>query len=166
MAPTGTTEASGTGTAGDATDKERIKRLERENALLRIERDILKNDRVRRTDAQVASSTEESYRFIAEHAHEYPLEVLCQMLGVSRSGYHAWAGRPESRRQISDAELLVLIRELFIEHKRRFGAPRRTSALLAQKKLRVNHKRVARLMRAHGLVARSAPRRRISTTDC
>ena len=36
-----------------------------------------------------------SYGFIRDHVADYPIEVMCGVLGVSRSGYYAWASWPE-----------------------------------------------------------------------
>ena len=43
-----------------------------------------------------------SYAFIREHVAEYPIQIMCEVLGVSRSGYYAWASQPESARAIED----------------------------------------------------------------
>ena len=42
----------------------------------------------------------------AERAH-WPVTVQCCVLGVSRSGYYAWRGRPAAARAQDDAELVV-----------------------------------------------------------
>ena len=46
------------------------------------------------------------FGWIDEHRAEWPVEVLCQVLGVSRSGYYAWRGRPESDRSKRRRELV------------------------------------------------------------
>ena len=43
-----------------------------------------------------------SYAFIREHVADFPIQILCAVLGVSRSGYYAWASRLESARAIED----------------------------------------------------------------
>jgi hypothetical protein len=37
----------------------------------------------------------------------WPIAIQCEALGVSRSGYYAWRGRPEAPRVKADAELVV-----------------------------------------------------------
>ena len=39
------------------------------------------------------------YRFVAKVQRSYPVEVLCGMLGISRSGYYAWKKRKPSQRE-------------------------------------------------------------------
>ncbi len=46
---------------------------------------------------------EMSYAFIRDHVAAFPVQAMCEVLGVSRSGYYAWAGRPESARAAADA---------------------------------------------------------------
>jgi putative transposase len=46
------------------------------------------------------------YRYIsAERAHCHPVSLMCELLGVSESGYWAWVKRPPSDRELSDAWL-------------------------------------------------------------
>jgi transposase InsO family protein len=98
----------------------------------------------------------------AERAH-YPVEVLCDVLGVSRSGYYAWKKRPPSARSKADARLAVEITATHQKSKNRYGSPRVHRALRKQG-IRVGRKRVERLMRAKGIVARGKRRFR-RTTD-
>jgi transposase InsO family protein len=93
----------------------------------------------------------------------YPVALLCRHLGVSRSGYYAWAQRPESERDKSDRALSVEVLAVHQESRSRYGSPRVHAELRARGQ-RVARKRVARLMRQQGLRAR--PRRRfVRTTD-
>ena len=63
-------------------------------------------------------------RLIEDHRDVWPVRVLCEALGVSRSGFEAWRSRPESPRQIAHRELLNDIRRVHAEHRGRYGAPR------------------------------------------
>ena len=47
------------------------------------------------------------FKLIDEAKKEFPVRRLCNILGVSESGYFAWKGRPASRRQKEDLDLLV-----------------------------------------------------------
>lgn len=48
--------------------------------------------------------------FMRDHVAEFPIEVMCETLGVSRSGYYAWARRAESARSAADRALIAEIR--------------------------------------------------------
>ena len=93
------------------------------------------------------------------------MERMAEVLGVSRSGYYAWAGRTESLRDRSNRELVEQIEEIQQGAKHRYGSPRVTEQLRRQGSC-VGHNRVARLMRANGLQARSKRRYRITTKAC
>jgi hypothetical protein len=43
--------------------------------------------------------------FIHDHVADFPVQVMCELLGVSRGGYYAWAGRAESARAADDRTL-------------------------------------------------------------
>jgi putative transposase len=49
------------------------------------------------------------FAFIAKHRHTWPVSWLCDVLEVSRSGFHAWLTRPTSAREIHDAKLVTAI---------------------------------------------------------
>jgi putative transposase len=87
---------------------------------------------------------------------------MCQLLGVSPSGYYAWISRPRSKRAQADESLLVEIREIHQRSRATYGAPR-IHAELAAEGTHVSRKRVARLMREADLEGASR-RRQFSTT--
>jgi putative transposase len=85
----------------------------------------------------------------AERA-SYPVAVLCRVLGVSKSGYYAWRGRPPSERRRQDTLLTEKIREIHSRSRETYGYPR-VHAELRSLGVRCGRRRVARLMRAAGL---------------
>lgn len=90
------------------------------------------------------------YQFMENHQTSYPIEWLCQVLEVSRSGYYAWQKQqhePESR---TEQDLIRDIRAIHRTSRRTYGSPRITFELHQQGKV-CNHKRVARLMRLAGV---------------
>ena len=97
----------------------------------------------------------------AEKAH-YPVRVLCEVLGVSPSGFYAWKKRPPAARVASDEQLSVEIAATHAKSTRRYGSPRVHRAL-RKRGIRVGKKRVARLMRANGIVGRRKRRFRLTT---
>ena len=87
----------------------------------------------------------------------YPIAMLCRVLGVSRSGYHAWRQRAPSARAQYDLTLSQAIRTSHTRSDGTYGAPRIREDL-RDLGYRVGQKRVARLLRAAGL--RGVSRRR------
>jgi transposase InsO family protein len=93
----------------------------------------------------------------------YPVEVLCDVLEVSRSGYYAWRKRPEPARAQRDAQLKAQIVAVHEKSRSTYGSPR-VHAELRNRGLQVGKKRVERLMREDGIKARQKRRFR-HTTD-
>ena len=54
----------------------------------------------------------------------FPVQVMCEMPGVSRSGYYAWASRPESARAVEDRAVAAEIRVAPAASRGRYGSPR------------------------------------------
>jgi transposase InsO family protein len=97
---------------------------------------------------------------------EFDVRLMCRVLAVRPSGYYAWRKRgPAGRtaRAIADERLLLNIRVVHRQSHATYGAPRVHHELRDQGE-RVGKKRIARLMRQHGLVGRR-PRRWVRTTD-
>lgn len=64
------------------------------------------------------------FGFVAKHRGVWPVSWMCDALGVSRSGYHAWLTRPRSDRSIRDEDLSAAIRSSFLRSDRTYGARR------------------------------------------
>ena len=95
---------------------------------------------------------------------EYPVEDLCEILGVTRSGYYAWRRGGPSARQVANQELVEQIVRVYHQKKGTYGSPRVTAQLRREGR-KCNHKRVERLMRHNGLQGRRSRKRRICTTQ-
>lgn len=102
------------------------------------------------------------YRFIQRERAADPIVVLCRALRVARSGYYDWARRGISARARVDAELTTRVAAIHARSRRTYGAPR-VHAELRAGGVRCARKRVARLLRAAGLVG-CHRRRRARTT--
>jgi hypothetical protein len=98
------------------------------------------------------------YRLIDAEKPHHQVSRLCRVLGVARAGYYAWASRPPSQRSLDDAYLGEQIRQIHARSRGTYGAPRVHAELRLGLDVHVGRKRVARLMRDHGL--QGAHRRR------
>ena len=102
------------------------------------------------------------YRFIDAHKKAWPVNLMCGVLNVSRSGFYHWLGRGLSRRTQSNKELDRRIREFFARHRQRYGAPRITDDL-HDEGIECSENRVARRMWALGLKAIQAKKFKVTT---
>jgi putative transposase len=102
------------------------------------------------------------FRFIAAERASHSISLMCRVLDVSRSGFHAWAGRAPSDRALTDAWLVEQIARIHRESRRTYGA-RRVHVALRRQGIHVGRKRVERLMRAHRLSG-AVPQKRAKTT--
>ncbi|QIK75247.1 IS3 family transposase [Nocardioides piscis] len=98
------------------------------------------------------------FLFVSEHHDTYGVKRLCQVLGVSRSGYYAWTMRGPSAHAERDLELAAVVCEVHSRSRRTYGAPR-VHAELGRLGHRTGRKRVARLMREYGLVGAHSRRK-------
>ncbi|MFI1524490.1 IS3 family transposase [Kitasatospora cineracea] len=104
------------------------------------------------------------FQFVHDHRDAYEVRRLCQVLDVNRSSYCEWLGGVEARavHRREDQVLAERIRRIHADPGGAYGSPRVT-AELRETGTRVNHKRVARLMRTYSIVGIRL-RRRVRTT--
>ena len=92
-----------------------------------------------------------AYRIVLAEKARTPVSVACELLGVSTSGFYAWAGRAPSDRDLSDAWLIERIKAVHRENRGVYGSRRVTAELRLGEGVVVSRKRVRRLMRQVGL---------------
>jgi putative transposase len=85
----------------------------------------------------------------AEYA--YPIEFMCERLGVSKSGYYDWRRRPESATAQRREELQLLIKKAFDMSDSTYGH-RRVHAQLTRWGVTAGVELIRQLMRSLGLV--------------
>jgi putative transposase len=102
------------------------------------------------------------YHLIKAERTSFPVQLMCRMLGVSRSGYYDWRDRPPSRRSRENAALTGKIREIHRRSRETYGSPR-VHAELRVLGTRCGRSRVERLMRQAGLRGCMRAKRRATT---
>ena len=106
------------------------------------------------------------FQFVADHQDTFEVKRLCQIVEINRSSFYAWQNAAPTRadRATADAELVGRIRAVH-DDDNTCGAPRITAELNDGVPVedRINHKRVARVMRENG-IAGYRRRRRVRTT--
>lgn len=93
------------------------------------------------------------YQFIEMHREQFDVQVMCQAMQVSRSGYYAWRSRTASKREMADSLFTKEIRRVFEESRKTYGYERIWRVLLSARILCGKH-RVRRLMRQAELVVK------------
>jgi len=97
------------------------------------------------------------YAFIDEQRHQYSVPRMCEVIGVSRSGYYDWLNRRPSQRAQLNQRLAEKLRALHLQHHERYGSPRLHAALQRMGE-KVSRGRVERLMKQEKLQAKRSRR--------
>ena len=105
------------------------------------------------------------YAWIDKHRQDYSTTLMCELLAVSRSGLNAARVRVPSKRAQDDERLLAQVRQAQRRHRGRYGRRRMATEVSQTNGRAVNEKRVARVMREHGLQSHKRRRFRVVTTD-
>ena len=104
------------------------------------------------------------FRFIFDHRGAFKVGRMCKLLNVSRSGFHAWLKRPESRRKRENRALEAKIRVLHAASHGIYGAPR-IHRDLTDDGIRCSKNRVARIMRNAGIRSRTKKKFKATTNS-
>ena len=72
------------------------------------------------------------FAFITKYREVYPVDLMCKVLKVSRSGYYAWSRRTPSVQAQRHEQLTEQIRKAHQESRQIYGSPRVHRELLAQ----------------------------------
>lgn len=97
-----------------------------------------------------------------ESRKDYPLWLMCKVLQVSRAGYYHWIKRITSCRYLEERRLLEIIRYHYNRSRGTYGLPR-IYAAIRKEGLKVNKKRIARIMRANNIRAKTKKRFKVTT---
>lgn len=97
-----------------------------------------------------------------DHASEFPVEKMSQVLEVSRSGYYRWLQRSAERGELSDP-LDDAIEKAYIASRRTYGSPRLVVELVKQG-IETSVSTVARRMKRLNISA-IRPKRYVRTTQ-
>jgi putative transposase len=101
------------------------------------------------------------FQFIDDYRDQFPVNLMCKVLKVSRSGYYAWRTRPVSAREMANRRLYTLIKAVYDAYEGLYGSPRIYHEL--KDRVPCSENRVARLMHAHQLRAKQSKRFRTTT---
>ena len=95
--------------------------------------------------------------------NEFPVELMCRTLGVSKSGYYEWRGKSEKRDRddVRDQKLVRTIEAIHLGSKKNYGSPRVADRLTGLD-FDVSESTVARRMKKHGI--RSKLKRKFKVT--
>jgi putative transposase len=104
------------------------------------------------------------YKCIREQRHEFSVKRMCQLLGVTRSGYYAWRPEKAGTRKVKNRVLVEQIRTEFKISRKTYGSPRIWVALQG-KGIACGRHRVARLMRIEQISPEKRRKRNPVTTQ-
>jgi len=102
------------------------------------------------------------FQFVEAHREEFEVQVMCEVLDVSRSGYYTWRTRPASQREMADAVYMEQIKQFYDDSQQTYGYERIWHDF-QESGIPCGKHRVRRLMRQQGLVAKQTKRYKRTT---
>jgi transposase InsO family protein len=93
---------------------------------------------------------------------EFPVEFMCEVFSVSRSGYYAWRNRDNSEKESKELKLLRAIEDVHRSSRKNYGSPRIFQQLIGMGH-KVGKTKVERTMKKHGIRAKTKRKFRVTT---
>ncbi len=104
------------------------------------------------------------YWFIDQYRSYHGVQRMCRVIVASRSGYYGWKRQQESKRQKENEKILMEIKESHKNSHKIYGSPRITEDLQANG-TKCSENRVARLMKVHGIIAKTKKKFKATTNS-
>lgn len=105
------------------------------------------------------------YLYMEQNRPKYRIAKMAQWLQVSKSGYYAWRKRPKSLRCMENEALLKEIIRIHGASRSTYGGRKITHEINRKSGKPVNHKRVERIMREHGIRSKSHKKYKATTNS-
>jgi transposase InsO family protein len=84
---------------------------------------------------------------------EFPVEKMSRVFGLTRSGYYRFLSSSKGKRAQEEEKLTREVKQIFYEHKKRYGSPR-VFMELKERGVCCSEKRIAKIMKKNNLVAK------------
>jgi putative transposase len=104
------------------------------------------------------------YRFIMEHRKEFRLGKMCEVLEVSKSGYHNYVRGKVRQIELENHILLEEIKRIYSKSKSTYGSPRIYMELRKMGYI-CNRKRIVRIMRINNIKAKTKRKYKVTTNS-
>jgi len=102
------------------------------------------------------------YAFMQTHAMEFSIERMSSVFGVSRSGYYQFTHATASPRAQEDERLLLKIKAIHQSSRQTYGSPRIYAELREEGEM-CSRKRVSKIMKKSGIMAKMKRRFKVTT---
>lgn len=89
---------------------------------------------------------------------------MCEVLGVSKSGYYAWLNRPKSEQKKRRERLTARIKRIYLESRKIYGSPKITKILNGQG-VNVSQKTVTRIMKENNIRSKTVKKYKATTNS-
>ncbi|NOR71504.1 MAG: IS3 family transposase [Methylomarinum sp.] len=138
-------------------EREELKRLRKENKLLRMEKDNLKKGQ-----CLLCERNEVKYHFIQQQSEGRFVNQLCRVMQVSPSSYYVWLKRPATLITADELHLYRRAKALFIESRESLGS-RELMKKLRDEGFQIGRYKTRSLMRQLNLVVKQRVAYKVTT---
>ncbi len=102
------------------------------------------------------------FEFVKAHSHEFRVEKMAQVLGISRCGYYEYLKMVPSQRAVENQEFIKEIKKVYKSSRGTYGSPRVHAGMKKQGKA-CSRKRVAKLMKQENIQAKMRKKWKVTT---